>query len=347
MCLYPKLILNRKYIPNKKNGGAVPQMTDPRTKWVPVGCGKCMECKKQKSRAWSIRLQEEIRTDKTGKFVTMTFSDEWLVKIEEEVKKDYQIEGYELENQIAVYAVRHFLERWRKKYGTSVKHWLVTELGQKETERIHVHGIIWATAKDVTDGKIKTVRKKVLEELWKYGNVNKQEKDWEKNYVNEATVNYIVKYISKADIKHKEYDARVLTSKGIGSKYIDRPDARRNKYNGGKTIETYTTRQGIKLNLPKYYRNKIYTEEEKEELWINLMNKEERWVNGVRIDISKGEEDYWNMIKEARQQNNKLGYGNDEKSWERKQYENQRREIRADTRRKKVEEEKRRRENTN
>jgi hypothetical protein len=49
MCLYPKFIRNRKYTVTKKNGGNVPEVKDKRALMVPVGCGKCMECKKQKA----------------------------------------------------------------------------------------------------------------------------------------------------------------------------------------------------------------------------------------------------------------------------------------------------------
>ena len=48
MCLYPRLIKNPKYKPNKKNGGQVPPILDSRVLAVPIGCGKCLECKKQK-----------------------------------------------------------------------------------------------------------------------------------------------------------------------------------------------------------------------------------------------------------------------------------------------------------
>ena len=41
---------------------------------------------------------------------------------------------------------------------------------------------------------------------------------------------------------------------------------KKNKYNETETKETYTTRQGIKLPLPIYYRNQIYNEEEIEKL---------------------------------------------------------------------------------
>ena len=82
MCLYPKLIKNRKYIANKKNGGIIPAISDNRVLMVPVGCGKCMECKKQKTREWTVRLNEEIRNNKNGKFVTLTFSDESIKELD-------------------------------------------------------------------------------------------------------------------------------------------------------------------------------------------------------------------------------------------------------------------------
>jgi len=92
---------------------------------VPVGCGKCMECKKQKANTWRTRLLEEIRTDKTGKFVTWSMSDKSLKKLNEGI----EVKGYKQDNEIAKKAIRYYLERWRKKFGKSVKHWMVTELG--------------------------------------------------------------------------------------------------------------------------------------------------------------------------------------------------------------------------
>ena len=87
MCLYPKLIKNRKYIANKKNGGIIPAVSDNRVLLVPVGCGKCMECSKQKSNNWKVRLNEEIKEHKNGQFITLTFSDEELKKLIIEVDR--------------------------------------------------------------------------------------------------------------------------------------------------------------------------------------------------------------------------------------------------------------------
>lgn len=115
MCLYPKLIKNPKYRPNKKNGGRPPFAYDTRVMWVPVGCGECMECMKKKARDWQIRLQEEIRTNKNGKFITLTFDDKSLEELKKVLLSDGETMPEKWENEVARIAMRRFLERWRKK----------------------------------------------------------------------------------------------------------------------------------------------------------------------------------------------------------------------------------------
>ena len=307
MCLYPRLIRNRKYTPNKKNGGIVPEVKDKRVLSVPVGCGKCLECRRQKSRQWQVRLQEDIRVNKNAKFVTFTFSERELQKLDNEIEG---LSGYDRDNEICRLAVRRFTERWRKQYKKTIRHWLVTELGSQNTERVHMHGLLWT---DETNA--------VIEEKWKYGKI------WVGDYVSGKTINYIVKYINKVDKAHKEYNSKIFTSKGIGGNYMQRKDIERNAYNDEKTIETYKTRQGIELALPIYYRNKIYSDEEKELLWLQKLDEEVRYVDGVKVDISKGEEEYYKLLEVKRQKSKRLGYGDDSVNWELKRYENERRNL--------------------
>ena len=88
MCLYQKLIRNRKYTANKKNGGVIPPIPDIRVLQVPVGCGKCIECRKQKAREWKLRLLEDIKYHPDCKYVTLTFNNESLNKLEIEVGEE-------------------------------------------------------------------------------------------------------------------------------------------------------------------------------------------------------------------------------------------------------------------
>lgn len=229
MCLYPKLIKNPKYKANKKNGGNIPAVKDARVMAVPIGCGRCAECLKKKANEWRVRLFEEIKHAKNGHFITLTFNNENYSKLKSECKS----KGYELDNEIATLAVRRFLERWRKSHKKSVRHWLITELGHNGTENIHLHGIIW------TDKEAKEIEKH-----WKYGFVwNGYEKN--KTYVNEKTINYITKYLTKQDKDHKYYLPKILTSSGIGANYVKSLNAKQNTYNNKKKQKTTTYQKRV------------------------------------------------------------------------------------------------------
>lgn len=306
MCLFPKLITNKKYTKTKKNGGVIPPILDSRVTKVPVGCGKCMECRKQKSSEWQVRLSYEVNKHRNGKFITLTFNDQSITELGNLFPN---LEGYPLDNKIATIAVRRFLERWRKKFKTSVKHWFITELGHRGTENLHIHGIIW------TDVHADTVQK-----LWNYGFIWKgyetEEKinGWSKKlYVNQATVNYITKYINKQDAKHKNYIPKILVSNGIGSGYDLSYNGRNNQYKGDTTNETYRVANGKKVSLPRYYRNKIYTDEEKEKLWLQKLDSNKRWIMGIEVDGNNNKA-YHSLWKEAVKRNKQLGYGDDTKN---------------------------------
>lgn len=308
MCLYSTLGPNLKFTANKKNGGIIPPIIDTRTRMVAYQCGRCMECRAKKARDWTARLMADIKEHKNGKFVTLTFSNESLLEISEmKPTKSWKglanLKGYDRDNAIAKRAVALFRERWRKEFKTSIRHWFVTELGHKGTENIHIHGIVW------TDQSFEDIKR-----IWKYGFIwPYQKKDYLKNYVSEKTINYCTKYVTKNDLDHPNYTPRILTSPGMGKYYITSNDSRRNKYAGIATIETYKTRQGFELPLPTYWRNKIYTEEEREQLWIQKINKEVTWVNGIEIDLKRNFKAYEEALRIARIQNKELKYKSNRK----------------------------------
>jgi hypothetical protein len=309
MCLHPKLIKNKRYTNTKKNGGVKPAIFDNRVLAVPIGCGECSECRRKKAREWQVRLSEDIKKHKNGQFVTLTFNNESIGQLMEEPKIKH-LRGYDKDNAIAKLAVRRYNERHRKKHKKAIRHWLITELGHNGTENIHLHGILWTNQ-----------TKDEIEKIWQYGTI------WVGTYVNEATINYTIKYVTKIDKDHKYYKSKILTSAGIGANYIETFNATTNKYKQENTKEYYTTRSGHRISLPIYYRNKIYTDDEKEKLWIEKLNKNERWINGVKIDISKEQETYYTLLNEAQIKDKRIGYGNGITEWNRKKYEEERRDL--------------------
>ncbi|AXH73274.1 MAG: putative replication initiation protein [Microviridae sp.] len=322
MCLYPKLIKNPKYKMNKKNGGNIPPVNDERVTMVPIGCQTCIECRGQKARDWNVRLQEDIKDNTNGQYWVLTYSTESIKKLTTEIqrykdKKGKPYEGYKLDNAIAIRSMRYFLERWRKKYGKSLRHWAVTELGGKHTEHLHINIIAW------------TDEQEIVESIWQYGHVwrgyiSKKTGKIERTYVTAKTVNYIVKYVSKVDAKHINYQAIVLTSPGIGRRYIEHGDARKNKYNEKKTEERYRAPNGAKMAIPIYWRNKIYTDEEREKLWLQKLDKNERWVCGELV-AADDEKTYNNVLDYHRRRTKQIGYPDPDERWNKREYEEARR----------------------
>ena len=307
MCLYPTYIKNPKYKPNKKNKGKPPVCKDRRLLYIPTKCGCCIECRKEKQREWRVRLEEELRSN-FGYFTTLTISPEGI----KEIEKKSSLKWEENPNEIATKGLRLFLERVRKETGKSIKHWCVTELGEKK-DRIHLHGIFFGQKSA-----------ELIRKHWKYGFV------FIGGYCNSRSVNYMTKYMLKVDIKHPLFKQIVLASKGIGSGYMDRLDYLWQKQNYKKIeVATYTFRNGTKMAMPKYYKNKIFTEKEREKMWINNLNRGLLWIYGEKVKA-----DDWETIDNLRKYWQKYGrdvMGDNPIAWnamkERRKEEKQRKAI--------------------
>lgn len=289
-------------MPTKKNGYNPPKMLDPRTQLVPVGCGKCIECLKQKAREWQVRLAEEEKRWQYKYCLTFTFSCEELEKLKNELNLKEC-------NAVATQAIRRFLERWRKIHKKSITHWFITELGHENTERIHLHGIIFSN---------NFYTEEYIQQIWKYGNIRLGQ------WYGMKTINYLIKYVHKIDTDHKNYVPVILCSKGLGSNFLERYYTKNQyQFKEDKTIEFYRLPNGTKVNLPIYYRNKLWTDAQRQQLWIHRLNKAIRYVMGIEIrniDSDEGMKKYYSILKTAQKTNQILGFGDDSAKWKKKDY---------------------------
>lgn len=292
MCLYPRPAQNPRYTENRKNGGIIPPIPDLKLMTVNIPCGKCIECRKQKANEWRIRLIQEIQNTPHGKFITLTFNTESLIALATELTANNKtLAGYELDNEIAKLAVKRFRERWRFKHKKSPRYWLVTELGHQGTEHIHLHGFIWTDKRD----EIPTT--------WKYGFT------WVGKYVGGRTASYCVKYVMKLDPMHRHYRPIILTSHGIGKQYLNERYRQEHRYRDINTNDTYRLDNGQKLQLPRYYRNKLFTDEQREKIWLQKMAEGTRYVCGIGINVDTDTNRYERHVQIARAKNTRLGYG--------------------------------------
>lgn len=269
MCVNTTVILNKKYLPTKKNGYNPPECPDEKFRHIEIPCGHCYECRKKKSREWQIRLAEELKYSTKTEFITLTINNESIDKIANENEINIQTADETMYNtginKIATIAMRNFLENYRKEHSKSLRHWAVTERGHENTERIHIHAI---TFDPIKPDYLKH---------WKYGFTYTGE------YCDISTINYIIKYMLKSDINNHYFIGKVLTSPGIGNKFTTSPKAGEHLFNKKKTNLAYRFQNGSKAVLPKYYKDKLYSEAERQELWSYTIDENIKYIGGEKL----------------------------------------------------------------
>lgn len=215
-----------------------------RTDTVP--CGQCPVCARRRISGWSFRLLQQERISDSTLFITLTY-DYANMPI---TKRGYKtLKKADVQNFIK--ALR-YAQTGRQK--SNIKYYAAGEYGNK-TFRPHYHIIIF-------NAKIELIQKA-----------------WDKGYihygggigaVNAATIGYTLKYINKVgkiplhknDDRQKEFS---LMSKGLGLNYLTPAMIKYHKadllnricieYDGNK-----------KAAMPRYYKTKIYTKDEKDKI---------------------------------------------------------------------------------
>lgn len=269
MCLYKRLIQNKRYEPNKKNKGNPPQCTDERKRYVWAECGRCIECRAKRRREWAMRLEAELKEEPNALFITLTISNSSMSSLRKDANSSRP-------NDIATLATRRFLERIRKETGKSIRHWIVTELGE-EKGRIHLHGIVWS-------------KKSLIKRHWKYGFI------FIGDHVGIDSIHYITKYMLKLNENDKNFVGKVLCSKGLGQNYCSTwNNVERHTYKGEDTCTEVITDNGAKIQLPVYWKRKLFTEEERDELYGYNLDRNITYIHGEKISTFDNDEEVNNL----------------------------------------------------
>lgn len=191
-----------------------------------IPCGHCSECLSMRIEDWIIRLKEELRVSKYSIFLTLTYNNEHLPQGNLPSKKDVQL-----------------FHRYLRRKGIKFKYFIVSENGE-QFNRIHYHGIYFLTSyyKDLYS---------LLASTWTKGYIFMGE-------ANGKTIRYVTKYILKDFGGTK--DNFYLMSKNLGVNYIERM---LNWHRSDLLERCYYPDGKFKKHLPRYYRDRIFTDNEK------------------------------------------------------------------------------------
>lgn len=224
---------------------------DYKTNKVP--CGKCVICLKRRSDGWTFRLMEQAKDCYSVAYLTFTHEDGTTHKSPNNLdtlhKKDFQL----------------FMKRLRKKTHRKIKYYACGEYGD-EYHRPHYHAIMY----NLPLKWIEDTERKVLTNTWEKGFVHKGDAVQE-------TMAYVSKYIMKG--KYKQYDKVIdentgevftddrepefsIMSKGLGKNFLTPQMVKYLK----DSKKGYVDIGGFKTALPRYFRDKVYTNSEKREL---------------------------------------------------------------------------------
>lgn len=265
-CEQPLRILNPRYkglsdVELGREGRELFGTPRPPDLYIDVPCGWCFSCQKKRLGGYNLRLKfEHCKYPDSTYFVTLTFDQPSLKRFKNDTNK----------------AVRLFLDRYRKKCGVSVRHFFMSEYGEKKG-RLHYHGFLFNAP---------IHEDKDIAELWKYGRIDIQKCD-----INGT--NYVTKYATKGTDCNK-VQPRVITSKGIGDNFLTRERIAIQKNNGDYL--PYIKTNGVLVPLPRYYLTKIFTDSERLEITKKRLLYEpyDMYLNGVHYD---NEEDYKDALK--------------------------------------------------
>lgn len=216
---------------------------------ISAPCGKCPNCYKRRVSQWSFRLMQEEKRSTSAHFITLTYdtshvpiTDKRYMSLD---KRDTQL----------------FFKRLRKcpeNISSKIKYYCVGEYGGK-TERPHYHIILYNAA-------IETIQR-----AWQLGSVHY-------GTITGASIGYTLKYISKRGNipKHNNDDRKPQfgnMSKGLGANYLT--ESMKLWHHADKLTRMYCNlKDGKKIAMPRYYKNKIYEEKERKIIGVHVRSEQ-------------------------------------------------------------------------
>lgn len=188
-----------------------------------VPCNKCVKCKKKRLNDWAFRLQQQAKISTNVLYITLTYNEQNINNTRTLSKRDLQL----------------FFKRLRKlhhaKSNDKISYFAVGEYGT-QFKRPHYHMLIF-----------NCFAPELIQKAWDKG-FDKTE------YLrSNAGIKYVLKYITK----EKFGGEFQLQSQGLGKNYLTENIL---KYHQTTVENAYITLEGgIKMSIPRYYKDKIYT----------------------------------------------------------------------------------------
>lgn len=203
-------------------------------------CGKCISCRLEYARQWSIRCMHEAQMYERNSFVTLTYTDENLKSPKLEYR-DFQL----------------FMKRLRKTQNKKISLFVTGEYGDT-TKRPHWHALIfgWRPLDTVyeysNDNGDKVFTSKTLDTLWGLGGTKLGQ-------ITRESANYCARYSAKKLVHGNDQDhefqpiSKKSSKYAIGKKWLE--TYWRDAFNYGSIVLP----DGTSSSIPRYYEKWLQT----------------------------------------------------------------------------------------
>lgn len=229
-----------------------------------AGCGKCAPCKLKRVNDWIFRLMIEEKNNLGNYFVTITY-DTHQVPISKN--------GF---LTLRKTDLQEYIGNLKKLNPEPIKYYAVGEYGESRVYgRPHYHLILFNIQEEryIFESWMRNDNPKEIYNDWE---------SWQKNgtpigdvhvgHVTQESVAYVCKYVDKdkkiplhkRDDRQKEFP---LMSHGIGKDYMSPAML---QYHADYIRNSQYTNNGYERPLPRYFREKIWTEEQREEIRLDV-----------------------------------------------------------------------------
>lgn len=234
---------------------------NPKTgEYLRVPCGHCLACYKNRQQGWIKRLTYEMFHSSSAFFITLTYNDAHcpvddagqmivykpdIQKLHMDLRKRFQ-SGCFIDVSLLPFGgspVRVSLDP-----ATRFKYYLVSEYGP-EGSRPHYHGIYFNLPRD------RYTTEELFKSVWQRGFIEVDE-------CTPAAIGYVTKYLVNHCLAPNPDVPRpfALMSKGLGAGYIEKYSS---WHKADPSTRFFCQEHGIKQLMPRYYRDKIFTDDEK------------------------------------------------------------------------------------
>jgi len=271
---------------------------------INVPCGKCTRCVERRKLEWAFRIEQEMYESKTAYFVTLTYSPETvpytkygiktltphkdvteLVKLKGKKrrvrrKRDDLVKFWK---RLRINEERKEIPTWENLYNNlqpkdKIRFYACAEYGE-EKFRPHYHAIIFNASKTM------------IEKSWDLGSTHIVP-------ANKQTIAYLMKYLDKWMGKKQDWKKTPeynTMSEGIGLGYIAKNQG---WHKQNLDVLFVTNNMGFKIPMPRIYRLKIFSDEEriKQILIVEEALKDQK----NEMILEHGEEGYSDIMRETR-----------------------------------------------